>query len=315
MPKDFVAPEERAATKPRAGTVRIGISGWRYGGWRGSFYPKGLPQRRELEYAARHFPTVEINGTFYSLQRPEFFRRWYDETPAGFIFSVKGPRFITHMKRLNDIEAPLANFFASGVLGLEEKLGPILWQFPPMFRLPPEKLERFFRLLPRDTVAAAELAKGHDARLNGRALTETGARRKLRHAVEIRHESFKDPDFIALLRAHDVALVFADTVDWPYMEDLTSDFVYARLHGSEELYASGYSDADLDWWAKRVVRWARGGEARDRQCVSADRAAPCQGRDVYLYFDNDAKVRAPYDAQNLIRRIPKTLLPKLPRPT
>jgi uncharacterized protein YecE (DUF72 family) len=316
MPKDVAsepALAERHWTVRRsgAGTVRVGISGWRYSGWRGSFYPPGLPQRRELEWAAGHFPTVEINGTFYSLQRPAFFRRWYEETPPGFVFSVKGARFITHMKRLNDIEAPLANFFASGVLGLEEKLGPILWQFPPTFRLRPEKLEPFFRLLPRDTEAAAELAKTHDKRLNGRALTTTKRKRKLRYAIEIRHDTFKDPEFVALLRAHDMALVIADAVDWPYMEDLTSDFVYARLHGSEQLYVSGYSDEDLDWWAKRVVAWAKGGEARDRLCVSADRMARRDGRDVFIYFDNDAKVRAPYDAQGLIQRIPPKLLAKI----
>jgi uncharacterized protein YecE (DUF72 family) len=288
--------------------ARIGISGWRYRGWRGSFYPKGLAQRRELEFAARHFPTLEINGTFYSLQRPEFFRRWYAETPEGFVFAVKGGRFITHMKRLNDVEVPLANFFASGVLALEEKLGPVLWQFPPNFRFRSEKLESFFRLLPRDSEAAAALARRHDKRLNGRALIHTSAKRKLRHAVEVRHDSFKDADFIALLREHDVALVVADTVDWPYLEDLTSDFVYARLHGSKELYASGYEDDDLDWWAKRVVSWASGREPRDRITVSRARAKLAKSRDVYLYFDNDAKVRAPYDAQALIRRIPRKLL-------
>jgi uncharacterized protein YecE (DUF72 family) len=291
----------RAAT--RSGQVGIGISGWRYAGWRGSFYPKELRQRDELSYASRHFDTIEINGTHYSLQRPEFFARWYDETPADFVFAVKGSRFITHLKQLRDIETPLANFFASGVLRLEEKLGPFLWQFAPRFRFDAERFERFLGLLPRDSVVAAALAKHHDHRLKGRAWTKTERRRPLRHAVEIRHPSFLDPAFVCLLRRHNVALVFADTVDWPYAEDVTADFLYLRLHGSEELYASGYDEDSLDRWAARIRSWRRGVKPNDAKLIDATARPRRRARDVYVYFDNDAKVRAPVDAQSLRKRL------------
>src|SRR5262249_41613902 len=209
------------------GQVRIGISGWRYPPWRGIFYPKGLPQRAELDYASRCFATIEINGTFYSLQRPERFAEWDAATPDDFVFAVKGSRYVTHLKRLKEVETPLANFFASGVLRLGAKLGPLLWQFPPSFRFDEARLDSFFTMLPRDHAAAAQLARGHDARVAGRAfLGEPGVERKLRHAVEIRHESFRDERFIALLRRHGIALVFADAVDWPYFEDLTADYLY-----------------------------------------------------------------------------------------
>jgi uncharacterized protein YecE (DUF72 family) len=282
------------------GIVRIGISGWTYPPWRGNFYPKGLPHADELSYASRQVETIEINGTFYSLQRPDSFARWYDETPEGFVFAVKGPRFITHIRRLRDIETPLANFFASGVLRLEEKLGPILWQLPPSFRFSPERLDHFLSLLPRDTEAAATLADHRSEWLAERAWAKTERQRELRHAIEIRHQSFLDPAFVALLRRHRVALVFADSVAWPYAEDVTCDFVYLRLHGSEELYASGYSDEALDHWAARIELWASGLEPDDARLIATDERPPRQGaRDVFVYFDNDAKVRAPVDARSL----------------
>jgi uncharacterized protein YecE (DUF72 family) len=286
-----------------SGNVRIGISGWTYGPWRGRFYPEDLPQKRELAYAAATFPTIEINGTFYSLQRPDSFAQWAEQTPDDFVFAVKGSRYITHMLRLKDVRIPLANFFASGPLRLGAKLGPILWQLPPNFRFDPVRLEAFLALLPRDTEAAAALARRHDERLRGRAWMKTHANRALRHALEIRHESFVTPAFIALLRAHDVALVCADTVEWPLLMDLTADFVYCRLHGSEVLYASGYDDAALDTWAARVAAWSQGGEPPEAERV-IDRAAPKRKRrDVFVYFDNDAKVRAPLDAQGLMARV------------
>ena len=188
------------------GTIRIGISGWRYEPWRGAFYPKGLRQDDELAFASRRLATVEINGSFYSLQRPESYARWRDGTPPGFVFSVKGGRYITHMKRLRGIEKPLANFFASGLFNLREKLGPILWQFPPSFRYDPARLEAFFRLLPRTTREALALARRRDARMTGRSRLAIDADRPIRHAIEIRHESFIDSSFIALLRRHRVAL-------------------------------------------------------------------------------------------------------------
>jgi uncharacterized protein YecE (DUF72 family) len=284
------------------GTVRIGISGWTYAPWRGRFYPKGLPQKQELAHAGRIFNTIEINGTFYS-QRPESFARWAEATPDDFVFAVKGSRYVTHMLKLRGVKTPLANFFASGLLRLGPKLGPILWQLSPSFRFDAARLEDFFALLPRDTDAAAALARRHDARVRGRAWTRTDANRPLRHALEIRHESFRTPAFIELLRAHDIALVCADAVGWPRLMDVTSDFVYCRLHGSEELYASGYDDDALDAWAARVAAWARGGEPRDAERAGKRAAARRAGRDAYVYFDNDAKVRAPVDAQALMRRV------------
>jgi uncharacterized protein YecE (DUF72 family) len=265
--------------------IRVGISGWRYAPWRGVFYPEGLAQRRELEYCARHFSTLEINGSFYSLQRPEYYAAWYRETPPGFVFAVKGSRYITHMLRLTNIERPLANFFASGILNLRDKLGPFLWQFPEMFHFKPERLEPFFELLPRDTEQALGLARRRDARMTGRSRLAIDANRPLRHAIEVRHASFMCNDFIRLLRKHCIGLVVADTAGkWPKMFDVTADFVYVRLHGDKLIYASGYTSRALDEWASRIREWHR-------------RA------DVYVYFDNDVKVRAPYDAQALARKL------------
>src|SRR6266480_1800491 len=219
--------------------LRIGISGWTYVPWRGTFYPKDLPQKKELFYASRQLNSIEINGSFYSLQTPGSYRKWYDETPEGFVFSIKGGRFITHMKRLRNVRPALANFFASGVLALHEKLGPILWQLPPSMKFDAALLQSFFDLLPRDTKQAAALARRHDDRLKTRAFMTIDANRPVRHSLEVRHETFKDPAFIKLLRANNIALVVADTAGkWPYMEDVTADFVYCRLHGDEELYVS-----------------------------------------------------------------------------
>ena len=286
----------------RPGTVRVGLSGWTYKSWRGRFYPEGLPHKRELAHVGSIFPTVEINGTFYSMQRPDSFGRWAELTPDDFVFAVKGPRFLTHMKRLNDPVAPLGNFIASGVLRLGTKLGPILWQLPPSFRFDRDKLDAFFRLLPRDTRAAAACGRRHDHRLKARAWLRPGARRhKLRHALEVRHSSFCVPAFIELLRRHDIALVCADTVDWPLLMDLTSDFVYCRLHGSRELYRSGYSAAELGRWAKRIRAWRDGKPMRDG--TFAGRPAKPVPRDVYVYFDNTDKLMAPRDAQALMRRL------------
>ena len=289
-----------------AGRIRIGISGWRYEPWRKVFYPDGLAQHRELHYASRQLPTIEINGTFYSLQRPEFFQDWHDQTPEGFVFAIKGSRYISHMRRLVDIEKPLANFFASGVLNLGEKIGPFLWQFPPNFSFRPERLEAFFEMLPRDLEAALALARRRDSRVKGRScLRFDCANLKLRHAIEIRHQSFVDPAFVKLLRKHKVALVVADTAGkWPYLEDVTADFMYLRLHGDEELYASGYSDEALERWAARIKAWSEGGEPADARKACPALAPPARrSRDVYCYFDNDMKVHAPFDARKLIGKL------------
>jgi uncharacterized protein YecE (DUF72 family) len=294
-------------SRSEPGMVKVGISGWRYKPWRGVFYPETLSQKEELHFASRQLPTIEINGTFYNLQRPEYFEHWATETPADFIFAVKCPRFITHIKRIKDVEAPLANFYATGVLKLGPKLGPFLWQFPPSFKFDAERIEAFFRLLPKDAAAAASLARRHSDRPFSRPIVRADDNRPLRHAMEIRNDSFRDPAFIALLRKYDVAVVCADTVEWPRLMDLTSDFVYCRLHGSEVLYTSGYDDESLDRWAARIAAWARGGESPDGD-RAGDRPAPKRAsRDVFVYFDNDVKVRAPRDAHSLIVKLEKLL--------
>jgi uncharacterized protein YecE (DUF72 family) len=285
--------------------IRIGISGWRYAPWRGVFYPEGLPQHRELEFASRALSTIEINGSFYSLQRPESWAAWYRATPNGFVFSVKGPRYITHIRRLRDVESPLANFFASGVFNLKEKLGPILWQFPPSFRYDRERVRRFFELLPSDTREAQALARRREARMKGRTSLVIDRNRKLRHAMEVRHESFVDESFVALLRRYHVALVVADTAGkWPYREDVTADFMYLRLHGDEEIYKSGYTVRALDRWAARIRAWTRGAQPRDAHRIAPRGQPPKKSsRDIYCYFDNDMKVKAPFDACSLARRL------------
>jgi uncharacterized protein YecE (DUF72 family) len=285
-------------------TIRIGISGWRYEPWRGVFYPKGLAQWRELEFASRAFCTIEINGSFYSLQHPASYQTWYEQTPPGFVFAVKGGRYITHMLRLRNCERAMANFFASGIFNLREKIGPFLWQFPPQFRYDEERFENFFRMLPRDLTSALALARRRDARMTGRCRLAVDCNRRLRHAVEIRHASFVDERFVAQLRRHRVALVVADTAGkWPYYEDVTADFMYIRLHGDAELYVSGYSDQALERWATRIRAWAEGAEPADAKRISETAAPARRSRDVYCYFDNDVKVRAPIDAQNLMRKL------------
>jgi uncharacterized protein YecE (DUF72 family) len=286
----------------KSGTLRIGISGWRYEPWRGVFYPGNLPQRSELAFASRKLATIEINGSFYSLQRPEYYRQWCEETPPDFVFSVKGGRFITHMLKLRNVDAALANFFASGVANLGTKLGPFLWQLPPMLRFDPERLRAFFALLPRDTDAAAALARRRNEKVKGRARLAFGVNRPLRHALEVRHPSFETPEFVALLREARVALVVADTAGkWPYAEDLTADFAYARLHGDKELYVSGYTPRALERWAERIRCWSVGTQPADARLLAPASPAPRGARDVYVYFDNDAKVKAPRDALRLAR--------------
>jgi uncharacterized protein YecE (DUF72 family) len=263
--------------------IRIGTSGWRYPPWRRDFYPPGLVQRRELEYLSRRLNSVELNGSFYSLQRPDRYRAWFDETPSGFLFAVKGGRFITHMKQLRDVETSLANFYASGVLALGAKLGPFLWQLPPRLTFDPDRLVNFFALLPRTTAEAAELAKKHDDKLKAKPYLEAGEPRPVRHALEVRHPSFTEPAATELLREHGIALVVADTAGkWPFLEDQTADFTYVRLHGAEELYVSGYSDHALREWAEKIRAWHDDGK-----------------RDVHVYFDNDVKVEAPRNAETL----------------
>jgi len=268
-------------------TTRVGISGWRYDPWRGSFYPDDLPQRNELKYASARLPIIEINGSFYSLQKPQSYASWYADTPENFIFSVKGPKFITHVRRLKDVESPVANFLASGIFNLKEKLGPILWQFPPFMKYDPERFETFFKLLPHDTEQAALCAAKHDDWMKDRAQIQPYAKRPMRHAVEIRNESFMDPSFAELLHKYNVAFVVAETArKWPTTLEITADFVYMRLHGDKELYNGGYSDEALDRWADRIREWQK------------------KQLDIYCFFDNtDVKMRAPFDAQAMMRKL------------
>ncbi|SMB78089.1 DUF72 domain-containing protein [Deinococcus hopiensis] len=291
-----------------AGRVIVGTSGWTYRHWRGVFYPDGLVQRRELEYLAGQFETVELNGSFYSLQTPETYARWAAQVPPGFLFAVKGGRFVTHMKKLRNVRAPLANFFASGLLRLEEHLGPILWQLPERLRFDPELLEEFLALLPSSTGAAAQLAEEHDAHLDGRAWTEVERDVPLRYALEVRHASFLTPDLAPLLRRYGVALVVADAAGvFPLVEEITAEFIYVRLHGSRELYRSKYEPSELERWAQRIQAWLRGRQLEDAVRLTTE-LVPERPRDVYVYFDNDIGAHAPFDAlflNTLIRAMPQ----------
>jgi uncharacterized protein YecE (DUF72 family) len=267
-----------------SGSVRIGISGWRYKPWRGVFYPPGLAQKDELPFASRVFPSIELNGSFYSLMRPSSYQAWHEAVPHDFVFAIKGSRFITHMLRLRNAHTALANFFASGLLCLRQKLGPILWQLPPRQQFEAGTLRAFLEQLPASTRELERLARRHDARLRGRSVVEAQTNvLPVRHALEVRHPSFDCAQYFELLREFGVASCVADTAGlYPFLDQTTAGFSYARLHGKDALYVSGYSQADLRPWATRVRRWRKRG-------------------DVFVYFDNDVKVRAPFDAQNLSR--------------
>jgi uncharacterized protein YecE (DUF72 family) len=261
-------------------TIRVGVGGWVFAPWRGTFYPPGLPQARELEYASRHLTAIEINGTFYGSQKPASFRRWRDETPDDFMFSLKGPRFATHRRDLGEAGASIERFFSSGVLELGDKLGPLLWQFPGAKRFEPEDFGAFLKLLP--------------ASIEGR---------RIRHVVEVSHASFAAPAFIDLLREHGVALALIDSEDRPAIFDLTADFVYARLRRSVEEEPTGYPKSALDTWTQRFQIWAAGGEPDDLPRVHGAAAPAAKSRDCFAYFISGAKVRAPAAAQALIERM------------
>ncbi len=286
--------------------IFVGMSGWTFECWRKDFYPEGLSQKKELEYASRKVSSIEVNGTFYSLQKPTSFTRWYQETPKDFCFSLKAPQYITHVRRLKDVEEPLANFFASGIFCLKEKLGPILWQFPPNVTLKDDRFEKFLKILPFDSKAGAKLAKKHSEKMEGRSQTKAFGDSPIRHAFEFRHMSFKNPEFLALLRSYNVAVVFGHAGDekYPYVEDVTSDFIYARMHGRGKEFKKGYSEETLDWWAKRLEKWIAGEQPSDAQCVLNAKPKKTK-RDVYVYFDTDEKEFSPYDAMNLLSRVGK----------
>src|SRR4051812_22085745 len=265
------------------GRVFIGTSGYDYAGWRGRFYPADLPRKQWLAHASRLFNSIELNGTFYSLKNPDVFRRWAEETPGrGFVFAIKGSRFITHNLKLRRAEGALANFYASGILALGRKTGPFLWQLPDSYKFDAERIETFVRLLPRSSTDAEALARQHDSRLRRGALVKAAARVRYRHAFEVRHPSYFVPEFFDLLRKHRIAYVIADTAGkWTLAEEVTASFVYVRLHGSRVLYGSDYTEEELAAWAARLRRWSG------------------EGRDVYVYFDNDQHAYAPHDAQDL----------------
>jgi len=285
--------------------IRIGISGWRYAPWRGSFYPKGLVQAEELAFASRQFPTIELNGSFYALQRPSSYAQWAADTPEGFVFTVKAPRYITHILRLRDARAAVANFFASGLFALGPKLGPILWQLPPSLAFDAELLDTFLGHLPHDMDAAAALAQERETRMRGKELlTPAQPAWRVRHALEVRHDSYCHPEFIDLLRRHRVALVVADTGGrWPEVGDVTADFLYLRLHGAQQLYASGYSDAQLAHWADRIRAWATGGDASGIGRLSEKSAPQRSARNVFCFFDNTMKIHAPLNALRLAKQL------------
>jgi uncharacterized protein YecE (DUF72 family) len=261
------------------GTIRVGIGGWTYEPWRGTFYPAKLPQKGELEYASRQLTSIEVNGTYYGSQKPETFAKWHDETPDGFVFSLKAPRFAMNRKVLADAGSSIAKFLSSGVTELKDKLGPINWQFVPTKKFEPADFEAFLRLLPREA-----------------------AGRTLRHAVEVRHGSFRSAEFIALAREHGVAIVIAADSAHPQIADATAPFVYARIMGTLATEELGYSGAVLDLWAARARAWACGAPAVGLDYVEPPRARG-NPRDVYLYVISGHKVRNPAAAVALIRRL------------
>lgn len=284
------------------GKIRIGVSGWSYDEWKGVFYPDDLADDDQLEYATRMFDTIEVNATFYSLTDPHTCRRWRDTAPRDFRYSIKGSRYITHVRRLNDPEQPLANFFASGILELGVLIGPILWQLPTNFGLEPERLGRFLDTLPHDTKAAVTLAKGHDDRVKDAAYGN-GENHRIRHVLEFRHESFMTEEVARMAQSHGVALCFSHTAEWPYVEEVTAGFVYLRLHGPGELYASSYPKAQLDRWVNRIRAWRSGDHPGDAKRISDLQPPERNERDVYVYFDNTAEGHAPKDALYLRQRV------------
>ena len=256
-------------------SIYVGIGGWVYEPWRDSFYPAGLPQKRELEYASSQLTTIEINGTYYGSQKPESFRKWHDETPKGFVFTVKGPRFATNRRVLAESGASIEKFFASGVTELKEKLGPVNWQFMATKKFDGADFEAFLKLLPQ--------------KVDGLAI---------RHAVEVRHDSFKDPAFALLCRKHGVAIVFGADSDFPLIADVTADFIYARIMGTQAKEKIGYPPATLKIWAQRAKDWEKGESPKASMLVAP--AAPKKKRDVFLFVISGAKEKNPAAAQAII---------------
>lgn len=275
--------------------IRIGISGWTYPDWRGTFYPDHVTIKNELQFASRAFHSIEVNGTFYSLQKPKIFEKWHDETPAGFSFAIKAPKYVTHERRLKDVATPVANFLASGILALKDKLGPLLWQLPPHLPYDVVRLRAFLEGLPHTTKDAVKIAKNHSEWMAERCYLETDADRPLQHALEVRHHSYVNDEFLALMKEHGVAIVIGDTAGkWPMIEHITGSMVYIRLHGDEELYPKGYTKPALKSWAKKI----------------ADLST--QVESVYAFCDSDFKIAAPMDAKHLMNHLAITWSPAPP---
>ncbi len=262
-----------------AGTIRVGVGGWTFQPWRGTFFPAGLPQARELDYAAERLTAIEINGTYYRLQTPSSFAKWAAATPPDFVFTVKASRYCTTRPRLAEAGEGIGRFLAQGIVELGEKLGPILWQFMPARRFDPDDFAAFLELLPRDRAGVP-----------------------LRHAVEVRHDSFRDAAFVALARKAKVAIVFADSAKYPMLADLAGDFVYARLQNAQDGEAAGYPAAGLDRWAEVARLWSAGLHPDGLPYVAA-KTPPKQARDVFVFMINGAKVRAPAAAEALLTRL------------
>jgi uncharacterized protein YecE (DUF72 family) len=296
------------------GTIFVGMAGWSFDGWRGSFYPEGLKQKDELAHASRRIHTIEVNGTFYSLFRPTSYLGWYAETPEDFNFSLKGPKYITHERRLKDFQTPLNNFLASGILALREKLGCILWQFPPNMPFTRERFEPFFAALPHDMKAAAAMGQGHSPWLEGRTFLDVQENHRLRHAVEGRHPSFRDPVFVELAKQYGIAIVVGDTAGrWPLIEDVTTDFMYLRLHADELKYPNGYTKKSLEYWGQRIKTWSLGSQPEDAALVVPGQPIPT-ARTIFAYFDNDVKETAPLNALSMITHLKQdgTLMERKP---
>ena len=284
--------------------IRVGISGWRYPPWRGVFYPKGLVQKRELAFAAESFNAIEINGTFYSLQKPSSWMSWRQEVPEDFRFAVKGGRYITHIRRLKDVETAVANFFATGIMLLGPRLGPVLWQFPRTVTFKDGRWEPFFKLLPADEVSLMEVALRHSDKVEGRTVLTTEESFPVRHAVEVRHPSFYCPEFFQLLRRYNIALVLTDDHTlWQKSMPVTADFVYVRLHGQGKALANGYQPAHLKRWHRRLLHWDGGTVPPDLPLPEEEAFHGNDGcrRDAWVFFDNDEKALAPKNAGELLR--------------
>lgn len=280
------------------GTIRLGTAGWVFEPWRDNFYPKGLKQKDELAWSSARLGNIEINATFYSHQKAASFQNWAAATPDDFVFSVKGHQLITHIKRLKDVEIPLANFFASGVLALGGKLGPFCWQLPGNTRYDADRVETFLGLLPHTPEALLALAAKSEGLKNDPFLDTTGITR-VRHAIEVRHESFATPRFIEQLRAHNVALVVSDTAEWPYI-DQTTDFAYARLQGAPG--AERYTSEERSIRARWLKAWAEGRPVTDGRYVTAPEQSP-PPRDVNAFFVSTDKDNAPHNARAVMAEL------------